>query len=137
MPFHITFESELMPEIKKKFNYTGSINEYYVFEILQRAFDSSDKFTFVDKYYDDTSVAFGEVYIEYVYITPCGKVNIHFESDYFDEFLIYVENDYFELWNLIFDAVNNLFGRKLNYERTLYDEPFNDILGRINISWSE
>ncbi len=133
MPFHITFESELMPEINKKFNYSGSINEYYVFEILQRAFDSSDKFTFVDKY-DDTFIPIGYVCIEYVYITSCGKVSIHFERDYFDEFLIYVENDCFELWNLIFDAVNNLFGRKLNYERILYDEPFNDILGKINIS---
>ena len=133
MPFHITFESELMPEINKKFNYTGYINEYYVFEILQRAFDSSDKFTFVDKY-DDTFIPIGYVCIEYVYITSCGKVSIQFERDYFDEFLIYVVNDCFELWNLIFDAVNNLFGRKLNYERILYDEPFNDIFGKINIS---
>lgn len=134
MPFHITFESVLMPEIKKKFNYTGSINEYYVFEILQRAFDSSDKFTFVDKY-DDTFIPIGEVSIEYVYITPCGKVSINFKNVYyFDEFLIYVENDCFELWNLIFDAVNNLFGRKLNYERILYEEPFDDIFGRIKIS---
>ena len=134
MPFHITFESELMPEIKKKFNYTGSINEYYVFEILQWAFDSSDKFTFVDKY-DDTFIPIGEVSIEYVYITPCGEVSINFKNVYyFAEFLIYDENDCFELWNLIFDTVNNLFGRKLNYERILYEEPFDDIFGRIKIS---
>ena len=62
-------------------------------------------------------------------------MSINFKNVYyFDEFLIYVENDCFELWNLIFDAVNNLFGRKLNYERILYEEPFDDIFGRIKIS---